>query len=94
MVMSTLAYANRMLLIYNLLPAFPLDGGRVLEAWISALTGAIWATRIVAVIGLLICSWLVWIALPSQDWWLILIAAVLAIYNWQALQAVGGIKLR
>ena len=44
-VLSQLAYANWMLLIFNLLPAFPLDGGKVLEAWLAPVAGAIWSVR-------------------------------------------------
>ncbi len=92
MVLLTLAEINRLLLIYNLLPAFPLDGGRVLEALLTRLVGGIWAIRIVAICGLGVAGYLAWIALPSTRLWLMLIAAVLALYNYQTLKAVGGVR--
>ncbi|MGE0626639.1 MAG: site-2 protease family protein [Hyphomicrobiaceae bacterium] len=88
-VLSQLAWANKLLLIYNLLPSFPLDGGRVLEAWLAPLLGPAWSVRIVAVAGFLVAAWLVWMAFPD-NYWMMLIAAILAIYNYQALQGVGG----
>lgn len=92
-VLSTLAWANLLLLIYNLLPSFPLDGGRVLEAWLTPVAGPDWSVRIVAVLGFGVCAWLVSMALPG-NFWMLLLALILGLYNWQALQSVGGFGRR
>ncbi|MEX2607468.1 MAG: site-2 protease family protein [Kiritimatiellia bacterium] len=42
---------NTMLLLFNLLPSFPMDGGRVLRGWLSQKKGALEATRIASQIG-------------------------------------------
>ena len=49
--LEQLAFANLTLLVFNLIPAFPLDGGRVLRALLSARMGHLRATRLAASIG-------------------------------------------
>lgn len=87
--LSTLAGWNFTLLVFNLLPAYPLDGGHTLDAWIGALAGGIWATRIVGVLGLLVAAWIVYMSLPL-NLWMLLLAFLIGQTNWEALQSVGG----
>jgi len=52
MLFGLLAYVNTVLGVFNLVPAFPLDGGRVLRAALWYWKGDIaWATRIAATAG-------------------------------------------
>ncbi len=48
---ARLVYANLFLALFNLLPAFPMDGGRVLRAALSGWVGFARGTRIAAGIG-------------------------------------------
>jgi Zn-dependent protease len=51
-VMMYLAYVNGLLGIFNLLPAFPLDGGRVLRSILWRVRGDLrWATKVATRIG-------------------------------------------
>ena len=48
---TTLLYANVLIVVSNVLPAFPMDGGRVLRAGLSRFWGREAATRIAAIVG-------------------------------------------
>lgn len=69
-----LAWANLLLGLFNLLPAFPLDGGRVLRAILERRQGVEGATHMAARIGRGAAIVLAVIGI-FWDFWLILIAA-------------------
>jgi stage IV sporulation protein FB len=70
---SLLLYANVMLLLFNLVPAFPLDGGRVLRALLSTRMSHVKATRIAATAGQVLAMVLgvAGLVLPNPFWLLI-----------------------
>ncbi|MBV2360831.1 site-2 protease family protein [Thalassococcus sp. CAU 1522] len=49
--LGRVAAVNLFLAVFNLIPAFPMDGGRVLRAVLSIFTGRVRATRIAATAG-------------------------------------------
>ena len=91
--MATLAFINFWLLIFNLLPSFPLDGGRTLEALLTRILGPAWSIRVVAGLGLAVTALCIWMALPTNIW-MLLVALSLFQANWAALDAVGGFSGR
>jgi Zn-dependent protease len=91
--LAVLASANFYLMVFNLLPAYPLDGGHTLDAWLGAILGPVWSVRIVAGLGLAVAVGVALYALPTGIF-LLFVALFLAQANWQALQSVGGSRWR
>jgi len=57
--------ANVMLLLFNLLPCFPMDGGRVLRALLSLWKGQLRATEIAVRVGLVMAFFIACLAVPT-----------------------------
>lgn len=80
-VLNYLWFINALLLVFNLMPAFPLDGGRVLHAILWAATGKqMWAMRASATVGVVFASLLIALGAASLAglgigggiWWILI----------------------
>jgi len=71
---SRLVAANVILGLFNLLPAFPMDGGRILRSILAASRPEAEATRIAARIGTLLAIAMALYGLVSRDFFLVFIA--------------------
>ncbi len=107
-VLAWLGYINLVLLVFNLLPALPLDGGRVLRSALWSARGSFaWATRVAAWIGrafgyLFIAAGLfllIFQGVFSGAWlafigWFLLGAAAAEDRYTVTRQALGGLRVR
>jgi Zn-dependent protease len=73
-VMSYLAYANVVLAVFNLIPAIPMDGGRVLRSLLAMAMGHDRATEIAGVISKVLAVVLGLIGLLGGNFFLLVIA--------------------
>ena len=72
--LGRIAFLNLVLGLFNLLPIFPMDGGRALHALLAVRWGTIRATLVAARIGMVLAFALGGAALVLQHPWLVLIA--------------------
>ena len=77
---------NLMLLVFNLLPIYPLDGGKILWCLLWFFLGQARSLFIASIIGVAGAAALVLFAIYVQNWWLIAIAA------FTVLQCVAAFK--
>lgn len=59
---------NLILAAFNLLPAYPLDGGRIFRALLKRWIGPILAQRYTALTSILFSFGFIWLAYRSEDW--------------------------
>src|SRR5581483_2982412 len=85
----TLALVNLAMFVFNLLPAFPLDGGRIYRDLIATIASRVTAARIIAGLGVIVGLWSAFAGLRT-DLVLLLIGAEIAIVNWAILKAPAG----
>lgn len=79
-VLSYLAVTNAFLALFNLLPALPLDGGRVLRSLLALFLGPLRATRVAVAVSRVIALLLgVWGVLTFQ-----LFVVIIAFFVWNA----------
>lgn len=86
-----ISYINIAILIFNLLPVYPLDGGQILRSLLWYPLGRIKSLRIASVVGLIGGGLFVLWALSRRSIWLILLTLFLlsqAINGWRHAQAL------
>jgi Zn-dependent protease len=77
---------NLGLLLFNVLPIFPLDGGQMVQALLWFLVGRVWSLWIVSVLGLLVGIAMITLAVSARNLWLGIIAVFIAFRAWAGFQ--------
>lgn len=83
---SSIAWINAGLLIFNILPVYPLDGGQILRSLLWFVLGRARSLMAAAVLGLLGAVAFVGLAFWRQDLWLGIIAIYMAMNCWGGFQ--------
>lgn len=85
--LNTFAWLSLILGVFNLLPAFPLDGGHILRAALSYVIPRTSARIFTAYTGLLLAGGLIIYALSQGMIWTLFIAGLLGLTAWTELRA-------
>jgi Zn-dependent protease len=83
-----LTIGNSLLVLFNMIPAFPMDGGRVLRATLTPILGHLRATEVAAALGLLLALGFGILGLLGEGPILILLAMFVLLAGQQELAVV------
>jgi Zn-dependent protease len=83
--LETLLIINIGLLIFNLLPIYPLDGGQILRSLLWFVFGRAWSLTIATILGFIGVAGLALLALAARSVWLGILAAFILLNCWSGL---------
>ena len=91
-VASSLAWMNFAMFVFNLLPSYPLDGGRALEVLLTMVVRRATAIKLIGWTGMGIGLLCALYGVRSSSWWMLILAVSLFIANREQLRDVGAYK--
>ena len=81
-----ICWINGILLAFNILPIYPLDGGQILRSLLWFALGRARSLMVATVIGFIVLAGFIVIAVWTRDYWLGLISIYLVLSCWGGLQ--------
>lgn len=81
-----IATINLVLLVFNIMPVYPLDGGQIVQAILWFFIGQHRSLTVAASIGLAAATGGIVLAAYAGQWWLMIMAIFLASRSWQGLK--------
>lgn len=81
-----LAFINGFLLLFNLLPVYPLDGGQILQSLLWFLIGRAKSLLVVSIIGMIAAVLVIALAIWARDVWIGIMAVFVAFRSWSGYQ--------
>lgn len=77
---------NLVLLIFNMLPIYPLDGGQIFQALLWFILGRARSLLVVSILGLIATVGIIGLALVNTQWWFVVLAGFAALRCWAGFQ--------
>jgi Zn-dependent protease len=84
--LAAIATINLLLLIFNMLPIYPLDGGQILQALLWFVIGRARSLMIVSVIGMAAGAGVLVLAIVVEDFWIAMLALFVGYRSWAGFQ--------
>lgn len=89
---ETVTIINIGLLVFNLLPIYPLDGGQILQSILWFFVGLPRSLTIAATTGLIGAAGVIILALYIRDFWLVFIAVFGISQSWRGLMSAARLR--